>query len=585
MAARIARGRGATGIGLTLLPVFYAHGGFGGAPPNAGQRRFINDLDRFARLLEARARRSSQACRRGRRRRAALPARRDAGRTARRRRRCAGDGPIHIHVAEQVKEVEDCVAWSGARPVEWLLDQRRRRRALVPDPRDPHDAERDARRWRSSGAVAGLCPITEANLGDGIFDGAAFVERGGRFGVGSDSNVAIGVAGRAAPARIFAAASPTAARNVLAHARPTTRAARCSTPRWPAARGRWARPGGGIATRRAAPISSSLDAATRRSRRAGDASSTPGSSPAARGHRLRLGGAAARWSRAAAICAARRSRRFADDAWRVGSLSGHAGSGRHSGRIADGRRVALHQRIRADIEARDPFRRLAARPPHPLRARADGQYRLLAHDREQGAVGSCRGRADRAAPALRQLCAPAAASRRSWKSTTSSRRFWPGASTASSSRRAGAAWPRRPKPSSGRGGRRARPGPCVLHWAGGRPFAAEHRLINLADVPETAESFARTAPGSWLRARSPGPRPSTGSAPPTWTMTPPNCCRLRPEPPPSLSSAAPGRRRADHLRDAVLSGRPASPHRAFRAAGGPGLSLRRGRAAERPPPP
>ena len=121
MAERIAAAAAETGIGLTLLPVFYAHATFGGAPATPDQRRFINDLDRYARLLEAS--------------RAAVAGLPDAlvGVAPHSLRavtpdelagvvELAGASPIHIHVAEQVKEVEDCLAWSGARPVEWLLD-------------------------------------------------------------------------------------------------------------------------------------------------------------------------------------------------------------------------------------------------------------------------------------------------------------------------------------------------------------------------------------------------------------------------------------------------------------------------------
>ncbi len=120
MAERIAAAAGATGISLTLLPVFYAHSGFGGAAPNEGQRRFINDPERFARLLDE-SRRAVAALDGAvvgvapHSLRAVTP---DELRAV---TALAGDGPIHIHVAEQMKEVEDCIAWSGARPVEWLL--------------------------------------------------------------------------------------------------------------------------------------------------------------------------------------------------------------------------------------------------------------------------------------------------------------------------------------------------------------------------------------------------------------------------------------------------------------------------------
>jgi formimidoylglutamate deiminase len=96
--------------------------------------------------------------------------------------------PLHIHAAEQEKEVADCVAWGGRRPVEWLLDRHRLSpRWCVVHATHMSDAETDA--LAASGAVAGLCPTTEANLGDGLFPLARYLERGGSLGVGSDSNV------------------------------------------------------------------------------------------------------------------------------------------------------------------------------------------------------------------------------------------------------------------------------------------------------------------------------------------------------------------------------------------------------------
>ena len=192
MATRIAAAAGETGIGLTLLPSFYAHANFGGEPPAAGQRRFVNDLDGFARLLEG--------CRAAAGQleganigvaphslRAVAPEELTAV--------CAmaGAGPIHIHAAEQVKEVADCLAWSGARPVAWLIDNAGvdARWCLI---HATHMTAPETAALARSRAVVGLCPVTEANLGDGVFDGAAFVAHGGRFGVGSDSNVRIGVA-------------------------------------------------------------------------------------------------------------------------------------------------------------------------------------------------------------------------------------------------------------------------------------------------------------------------------------------------------------------------------------------------------
>lgn len=191
MAERIAAAANETGISLTLLPVFYAHSSFGGAAPNEGQRRFINDVNRFERLLE-KSRESVRALNQAvvgvapHSLRAATPEELSAVAAI------APDGPIHIHVAEQVKEVEDCLAWSGARPVEWLLANAGidKRWCLI---HATHMTEAETTGMARSGAIAGLCPITEANLGDGTFSAPLFIEHGGRFGVGSDSNVLIGL--------------------------------------------------------------------------------------------------------------------------------------------------------------------------------------------------------------------------------------------------------------------------------------------------------------------------------------------------------------------------------------------------------
>lgn len=189
MAWRIAEAAAATGIGLTLLPVYYAQGGFGGAPPAPGQRRFLNDPERFARLLE-----ESRAAIAGlpdarlgvapHSLRAVTPE--DLKSIA----PLAGPGGIHIHAAEQVREVDDCVAWSGRRPVEWLLDE------VGLDDRwrlihATHLTQDETQRLAQSGAVAGLCPITEANLGDGIFPARAYLGDGGTMAIGTDSNVLI----------------------------------------------------------------------------------------------------------------------------------------------------------------------------------------------------------------------------------------------------------------------------------------------------------------------------------------------------------------------------------------------------------
>lgn len=191
MAERIAAAAAETGIGLTLLPVFYAHAAFGGAEARPEQRRFVNDLDAYDTLLADIRRALAPTVPLGvapHSLRAVTPEEL-AGVVA-----LAGEGPIHIHIAEQTGEVDACLAWSGTRPVRWLFDHVDvdRRWCLV---HATHVEEGEVRAIARSGAVAGLCPITEANLGDGVFPAAAFLDANGRFGVGSDSNVEIAVSG------------------------------------------------------------------------------------------------------------------------------------------------------------------------------------------------------------------------------------------------------------------------------------------------------------------------------------------------------------------------------------------------------
>ena len=189
MAGRIAAAAEQAGIGLTLLPVFYAHAGFGGLPPTSGQARFIHDLDGYQRLLDG-SRRHVERLPDGvvgiapHSLRAVTPDELTALIPM------AEGAPIHIHIAEQVREVEDCLAHTGRRPVEWLLDHAPvdAQWCLV---HATHMTDDETRRLARSGAVAGLCPITEANLGDGVFPAADYLAEDGAFGIGSDSNVLI----------------------------------------------------------------------------------------------------------------------------------------------------------------------------------------------------------------------------------------------------------------------------------------------------------------------------------------------------------------------------------------------------------
>ena len=193
MAHRIVAAAQDTGIGLTLLPVLYGYGGFGGAPAGAGQRRFLNPPER---LLDIASTVAAERHNDGQfaigiaphSLRAVTPETLGA----------AVDGiaaidpfaPVHIHIAEQQKEVHDCIEWSGLRPVEWLMDHAAvdRRWCLV---HATHMTDSETEALAGSGAVAGLCPTTEANLGDGVFPVPTFLAAQGRFGIGSDSHISV----------------------------------------------------------------------------------------------------------------------------------------------------------------------------------------------------------------------------------------------------------------------------------------------------------------------------------------------------------------------------------------------------------
>ncbi|KQP17100.1 formimidoylglutamate deiminase [Pseudorhodoferax sp. Leaf265] len=195
LALALLRAAKQAGIGLTLLPVLYQTSGFGGKPPGEGQRRFIRTTDNMLRLLERlRPLCAAQGARLGLAPHSLRAVPPDALRAA-----VAGlhaqdaTAPVHIHIAEQTQEVADCIAWSGQRPVAWLLDHAPvdARWCLV------HATHMDAdeyNRAATSGAVAGLCPSTEANLGDGLFDWPAWQAAGGAWGVGSDSHACVNAA-------------------------------------------------------------------------------------------------------------------------------------------------------------------------------------------------------------------------------------------------------------------------------------------------------------------------------------------------------------------------------------------------------
>lgn len=188
MSARVFGAAAATGIGVTLLPVLYVYGGAGKAPLAEEQKRFANDVDRFNLLVEAA--RSKTPGPDGAVGIAPHSLRATSPEILAQALGANRTGPVHIHAAEQPKEVEDVANWLGARPVSWLIDNCGvdERWCLV---HATHMSDAESEALASSGAVAGLCPITEANLGDGAFNGKRYFAAGGRYGVGTDSNVRI----------------------------------------------------------------------------------------------------------------------------------------------------------------------------------------------------------------------------------------------------------------------------------------------------------------------------------------------------------------------------------------------------------
>jgi formimidoylglutamate deiminase len=185
-AQRIAQAARASGIGLTLLPVLYAYGGFGDMPLAPEQERFRSDPDMVLRIVDA-----LDALRGPQLEVGAAPHSLRAVSIPQLRALVAGlpaGRPLHIHVAEQLREVSQCVEATGARPVEWLMAQVDvdARWCLV---HATHLSKAETVRLAAGGAVTGLCPTTEANLGDGLFPLAPYLAAGGRFGIGSDSHV------------------------------------------------------------------------------------------------------------------------------------------------------------------------------------------------------------------------------------------------------------------------------------------------------------------------------------------------------------------------------------------------------------
>ena len=178
------------GIGFTALPVLYRYGGFGAADPVDGQKRFLNDADGFGDIVTALQRETDG------------DANCAVGIAPHSLRAISADllgdvignthkpAAIHLHIAEQTKEVDDCLAWSGQRPVDWVYDRFDvdANWCLI---HATHMTEAETIRLAESGCCAGLCPTTEANLGDGLFNAVPYFAQQGRWGIGSDSHISI----------------------------------------------------------------------------------------------------------------------------------------------------------------------------------------------------------------------------------------------------------------------------------------------------------------------------------------------------------------------------------------------------------
>lgn len=193
MARAVFNASSTSGIGLTMLPVLYRFSGFGELAPNDGQKRFINEVESFNQLvsdcfaLSANIANTNVGI--------APHSLRAVDKTSLEAavahvRSLDDKAPIHIHIAEQQQEVNDCLAHYGKRPVQWLLDniELDEQWCLI---HATHIDEHERKGMIEAKAIAGICPTTEANLGDGIFPTTEFLAEGGTFAIGSDSHISV----------------------------------------------------------------------------------------------------------------------------------------------------------------------------------------------------------------------------------------------------------------------------------------------------------------------------------------------------------------------------------------------------------
>lgn len=197
MSIVIAQAAKDAGLNLTHLPVLYMSSGFGGSPLNEHQARFGHTVDHYCRLLDHLhgTFNGNQSQKFGPKLGIAFHSLRAVPPEAINEvithlDRLDPTAPRHIHIAEQMKEVEDCLNWSGQRPVEWLLDHQDldERWCLI---HATHMTIQESESLAKTGAVAGLCPTTEANLGDGLFSLKQYFDQGGRIAIGSDSQISV----------------------------------------------------------------------------------------------------------------------------------------------------------------------------------------------------------------------------------------------------------------------------------------------------------------------------------------------------------------------------------------------------------
>tara|TARA_B110000211_G_scaffold103925_1_gene121018 strand:- start:506 stop:1627 length:1122 start_codon:yes stop_codon:yes gene_type:complete len=182
-----------SGIGLTLLPVLYRFSGFGPKAATDGQKRFINSVEQFNDLVSNcfELAQAQPNCNVGIAPHSLRAVDKNSLLTAVEHvRTLDAQAPIHIHIAEQQKEVEDCLMHYGERPVQWLLNNADldKHWCLI---HATHIDEQERKGIIASKAIAGICPTTEANLGDGIFPTDEFLLENGTFAIGSDSHISV----------------------------------------------------------------------------------------------------------------------------------------------------------------------------------------------------------------------------------------------------------------------------------------------------------------------------------------------------------------------------------------------------------